>query len=76
VNRKAQWFTIIKPAGTDTLLCYLIPYFMYAIVNATGWYLPDVVLTGGIGLFKSFLFALLCVFITGLLNKGGIKLKL
>jgi heparan-alpha-glucosaminide N-acetyltransferase len=76
VFRKAHWFSVIKPAGTDTLLCYLIPYFLYALVNITGFYLPDILLTGGIGLLKSFLFAMLCVFITGMLNRAGVKLKL
>jgi predicted acyltransferase len=76
VKRKANWFNVVKPAGTDTLLCYLIPYFMYFIVNATGLYLPAVLLTGVVGLFKSFLFAILCVLITGLLNRAGVKLKL
>jgi len=76
VKKKANWFTIVKPAGTDTLLCYLIPYFMYAIVNATGAFLPAALLTGGVGLIKSLVFALLCVIITGLLNKAGVKLKL
>jgi hypothetical protein len=76
VKRKANWFNLVKPAGTDTLLCYLIPYFMYAIVRLTGAYLPDAVLTGGVGLFKSLLFALLCVLVTGMLNKKGVKLKL
>lgn len=76
VRQKANWFNVIRPAGTDTLLCYLIPYFMYALVNITGAHLPGVLLSGGIGLFKSFLFALLCVLVTGLLNRGGIKLKL
>jgi len=76
IGRKARWFNIIRPAGTDTLLCYLIPYFMYAIVNVTHFHLPGVLLTDGVGLFKSFLFALLCVLVTGLLNRGGLKLKL
>jgi len=76
VKRKANWFNLIKPAGTDTLLCYLIPYFMYAIVRLAGVHLPDALLTGGVGLLKSFLFALLCVVITGLLNKSGVRLKL
>ncbi len=76
IKGKAGWFTIMKPAGTDTLLCYLIPYFAYTFVNITGAYLPAVLLTGGIGLLKSFVFALLCVLATSLLNKGGIKLKL
>jgi predicted acyltransferase len=76
VGKKADWFRFIRPAGTDTLLCYLIPYFAYAVVRFTGLSLPDVLLTGGVGLFKTFLFALLCVFITGLLNRVGVKLKL
>jgi hypothetical protein len=76
VNQKAKWFNLIKPAGTDTLLCYLIPYFVYAIVKAAGFYLPEIFLTGGIGLLKSLLFALFCVVITGLLNRAGLKLKL
>jgi predicted acyltransferase len=76
VKRKANWFNIIRPAGTDTLLCYLIPYFLYAIITATGFRWPEAVITGGVGLLKSFLLALLCVFITGLLNKAGVKLKL
>ena len=76
MNKKANWFKVIKPAGTDTLLCYLIPYFLYALFTVVHLQWPDVMITGGIGLFKSFLFALLCVFITGLLNKAGVRLKL
>lgn len=76
MGRKASWFNIVKPAGTDTLLVYLIPYFMYSAVAVTGLSLPDALLSGGIGLFKSFLFALLCVGIAGWLNKAGVKLKL
>lgn len=73
---KANWFSFIKPAGTDTLLCYLIPYFAYTTTRLLGIHLPEIVLVGGIGLVKSILFALLCVVITGALNRWGIKLKL
>lgn len=76
VGRKAHWFSFIKPAGTDTLLCYLIPYFAYALMTLLPVHWPEVFLTGGVGLLKSFLFALLCVWITGLLNKAGVRLKL
>ena len=76
VKRKANWFNIIRPAGTDTLLCYLIPYFLYALITATGFRWPEAIITGGVGLLKSFLLALLCVFITGGLNKVGVRLKL
>ncbi len=76
VNRKASWFNVIRPAGTDTLLCYLIPYFIYAMVTVIGVHLPDIMVTGGLGLLKSFLFALFCVLVTGLLNRSGVRLKL
>jgi heparan-alpha-glucosaminide N-acetyltransferase len=76
VYQKASWFNFIKPAGTDTLLCYLIPYFAYALTTALKLHLPEVLLTGPVGLVKSFLFALLCVWITGKLNKTGVRLKL
>ena len=73
---KANWFTIILPAGTNTLLCYLLPYYAYDVPMMFHLYLPVVVLTGIIGLFKSFIFALLIVIITGRLEKMGMKLKL
>lgn len=76
VKKKGNWFNFIRPAGTDTLLCYLIPYFLYAIFRAVHLHWPDVIITGGIGLLKSLAIALLCVFITGLLNRGGVKLKI
>jgi len=73
---KAQWFDFIKPAGTNTLLCYLMPYFSYAVVRVVGIHWPEFMLDGGVGLLKSFLFALLCVVITGWLGKRGVQLKL
>jgi heparan-alpha-glucosaminide N-acetyltransferase len=76
LRKKAQWFEFIKPAGTNTLLCYLIPYFAYAIVVATGIHYPDIMLTGIAGLIKSLAFALLVVWIAGWLGKRGLQLKL
>lgn len=76
LRKKAHWFNFIRPAGTDTLLCYLMPYFAYAIVRLSGISWPEFMLTGATGLIKSFVFALLCVFVAGLLSKRGIHLKL
>jgi heparan-alpha-glucosaminide N-acetyltransferase len=75
-KRKANWFKLIQPAGTNTLLCYLLPYFAYALVTLLHLYLPNVLLTAGIGLLKSFLFALLIIIMAGGLGKWGIRLKL
>ncbi len=73
---KGKWFSIIKPAGTDTLLCYLMPYFMLSIMTVTSFDFPNSLLGGGIGLLKCFLFALFCIFLAGRLNKIGVRLKL
>ncbi|MEM9673047.1 MAG: DUF5009 domain-containing protein [Bacteroidota bacterium] len=76
LRKKAHWFSFIKPAGNNTLLCYLIPYFAYLFMSVPGMNLPEVFLTGEFGLTKSFLFALLCVAITGGLSVVGVRLKL
>jgi heparan-alpha-glucosaminide N-acetyltransferase len=75
VYGKEKWFSIIRPAGTATLLCYLIPYFAYATTWLFGIHLPEFVLIGGVGLIKSFLFALLCAVITGYLLKAGLRFR-
>jgi heparan-alpha-glucosaminide N-acetyltransferase len=76
VWRKSSWFNFIKPAGTDTLLCYLIPYFLLFTLRIFHIHFPDVMITGGVGLVKSLLLALVCVWITRLLNQAGVRLKL
>lgn len=76
VKGKANWFNFIRPAGTDTLLCYLVPYLLYALFRAVGFKFPPEVLVGIVGLGKSMLLALLCVAITRGLNGLGVRLKL
>lgn len=76
VKGKVQWFTWIKPAGTATLLCYLIPYFIYALMDFFNIDLPAFLLIGGVGLMKSFLFAIFCAVVTGWLLKAGVRLRL
>lgn len=76
VAKQGRWFAIVKPAGTDTLLSYLIPYFAYAAFVAFGLGLPDNLLIGGVGLAKAIGFALICVWIAGGLSKLGVRLKL
>jgi len=76
IRKGKKWFTIIDPAGTSTLTCYLLPYYWYSVLALTGFSLPLSFRTGGIGLIKSLLFALVIVQITGLLEKVHIKLKI
>jgi heparan-alpha-glucosaminide N-acetyltransferase len=76
VYGKGSWFGLIKPAGTATILCYLVPDIVYAIRDVIAIRLPEFMVTGGIGLIKSFLYALMCVIITGLLIRLGVRMKL
>jgi predicted acyltransferase len=71
-----KWLNIIKPAGTSTLTCYIVPYFYYAIMAMIGVYLPIVLRTGGVGIIKSILFSLLIIQITGLLERINVKMKI
>ena len=73
---KFRWAGIIEPAGSMTLTCYLVPYFVYAFRNILSISLPESLTTGGIGILKSVLFALLIIQLTGLLGKLKIKLKI
>jgi predicted acyltransferase len=71
---KANWFDLIKTAGTSTLTCYLIPYVYYSLAIYF-FPLPSFLKTGAVGLGKSFVFALMIIGITALLGKVNVKLK-
>lgn len=75
LKNKANWFNIIRPAGSDTLLCYLVPYFVYAIMTATQA-TGLIQLSGWTGILKSLLFAVVVIQLARLLIKAGIRLKL
>jgi heparan-alpha-glucosaminide N-acetyltransferase len=73
---KTHLFDIIKPAGTNTLICYLLPYFAYTLPTILAIHFPAFMLNGIAGLIKSFLFALLIVVVAGWLGKRNLQLKL
>lgn len=68
-------FQIISSAGTSTLTCYVMPIFLYSAVRLVGIE-PELEISGAAGLAKCLLFSFLCIWLTGLLEKIGIKLKL
>jgi heparan-alpha-glucosaminide N-acetyltransferase len=71
-----RWANPIMPAGRSTLTCYMLPYLVYPVFYPLLKHLPDS-LTGGLaGIIKSFLFALLIIFLTGLFEKIKIRLKI
>ncbi|MBQ8442068.1 MAG: DUF5009 domain-containing protein [Bacteroides sp.] len=76
VKGKVDWFMIIKPAGTVTLTCYMIPYFWYAVQRLVGFHYPDFLCAGVPGLCRSLLFSLVIVWIAGALTKVNVRLKI
>ena len=72
---KVDWFRWIKPAGTSTLTCYLIPYVYYSLATFA-FTLPAFLKSGVIGLLKSFVYAMIIIGITFLLGKVKVKLKI
>ena len=71
----SKWADIIKPAGTSTLTCYLLPFLIYPLLSLLQVKWPEILTHGTLGLVKSLVFAILVVVITGWLEKFKIKLK-
>ncbi len=76
VKGKQNWFKIIKPAGTSTLTCYLIPYFMVAIFSIIGFQFPHFFNYSTGGIIRSFAVSFIVIFITGFLEKNRLRLKI
>jgi hypothetical protein len=73
---RAGWLKVIKPAGTATLTCYLMPYIAYGLADITGIVLPDWFTHGLMGIVNSLCFALLIIAVTYILGRVNIKLKI
>jgi heparan-alpha-glucosaminide N-acetyltransferase len=75
INRRAQWFRIIRPAGTSTLTCYLLPYILYAIFTLTHFSYPAFLNEGAGGIIRSFAIGFFVIAIVGLMERRRIRLK-
>ena len=77
IQNKQRWWRLIKPAGTITLTCYLLPDIHFAILKLLGESVrvPEFLRTGWVGVGKSLIFAFLIVLLTGVLEKKKIRLS-
>ena len=75
VRGKKDYFRIIRPAGTSTLTCYLLPYFQVALLELFMIKYPDLFNTGFTGLLRSIITAFIIIWLTGLLEKRRLRLK-
>ena len=69
------WARPIRPAGTATLTCYLIPSIWYECQQLLGLEWPAALSDGIPGLVKALAFSFLIIGITWLFEKAHIKLK-
>jgi len=76
VEGKKDWFKIIKPAGTSTLTCYLIPYLMVAVFSLINFNYPHFFNFGTGGIIRSIVISFITIFITGFLEKRRLRLKI
>ena len=71
---KTAWFNPFKASGTATLSVYMMPYVLYSILGLFDIYTFNI--SGVLGLMKCVVFSFLCVGVTSLLVKFGVKLKI
>lgn len=76
LQQRTKWYNPIRPGGTSTLTCYLIPYIHYALISMVALQLPPELRDGAVGILKSLLYALAIIVFTGLLEKKNIRLKI
>ena len=76
IKGKINWFKAIRPAGTSTLTCYLIPYFQVALLELFNVTYPSIFNSGIIGLLRSLATALIIIWLVGLMEKRRLRLKI
>lgn len=72
---KKEWFGLIRPAGTATLTCYLLPYLWYPLRELVGIHFPWGWYNGVSGLLLSLLYALIVIQVVRLMEKAGWRIK-
>ena len=73
IKKQVSWAKFIAPAGTATLTCYMLPYFIYPLRAMSGIHLPELLTTSWLGLLMSFVFSLFVVGLTGIFEKKGFE---
>lgn len=77
IKKVQRWTNFFKPAGSNTLLTYIIPDFIYYLTGVLGISLfPGSLDHGWIGMLWSAFFAVAVMGIVILLNKMKLKLQL
>ncbi len=74
IKRHTRWAAFVKPAGSNTLLTYLLPDLFYFAVPLS--FLPASVNQGALGVIRALVFTALMLAIASVLTKCKIRLQL
>jgi predicted acyltransferase len=76
VKEITRWTAPIAPAGSNTLLMYMLPYVFYSMLTVLGIdYLQTHLSEGWTGVARSAVVAICLLGVTGVLTRCGIRLK-
>jgi heparan-alpha-glucosaminide N-acetyltransferase len=74
VKRVAGWAGFVKPAGSNTLLTYLLPWIVTTIPPLQ--FLSAEGSKGGVGVLRAFVFTAAILALSGLLTKMRLRIQL
>ncbi len=75
IKEKQNWFRLVKPAGTSTLTCYLVPYLLYSVFRLFNFHYPAFLNNGAGGIIRSFLITCLVMGIVSVLEQKKLRLR-
>ncbi len=76
IKEHNNWFKAIRPGGTNTLTCYLIPYILYSLYELVGFHFPQFLNEGWGGFIRSLATAFVVIWIAGVLERRGVRMKI
>jgi predicted acyltransferase len=77
VNKRTAWATFVRPAGSNTLLTYLLPDFYAFLITLTGAiYFETHFAVGWPGVVKSVAFTLFILAVSAVLTRCRLRMQL
>lgn len=77
VNKRTSWAAIVRPAGANTLLTYLLPDFYAFLIAFTGaMYFETHFAVGWPGVIKSAVFTLFILAVSAMLTRWRLRMQL
>jgi hypothetical protein len=77
VNKRTAWAVIVRPAGSNTLLTYLLPDFYAFLIALTGAiFFETHFAVGWPGLVKSVVFTLFILAVSAVLTRSRLRMQL